>query len=117
MCSRFLNGIFLALILSVSPYVFGQDDEGQQLTLNYYIEVAKAGEPYAQLALGEVYFQGEFTERDYIQAYAWLYVAEQQGADEGHQHMLDAWEAMPENKRVQARVLAEEFLKAYTLQE
>lgn len=81
---------------------------------NYYQTVAEQGDPYAQMALGEMYLRGEGLQQDYFAAYAWLYTASSQGVEEARELLAEAKQSLPEHLHVQAEALGKEYVKNYT---
>lgn len=85
----------------------------QDMALGFYKPIAEQGEPYAQLTLGEIYRDGAGVPRDVIQAYAWFYVAAQQGVDEAEEQASQLWAEMLPNERYQAEALGREFARLF----
>jgi len=111
----------LPLILVTLMLVFGFPANAQptgelsdaDMALGYYEPLAQEGSPYAQLAIGEIYFDGNGVPRDLIKAYAWLTVAVMQGADEAGPVRDEAWAGLTAAQQGQAQALSGEYIQAY----
>ena len=89
-----------AAVAQEQPQISDRD-----MALGFYQPIAEQGEPYAQLTMGEIYRDGAGVPKDPIQAYAWFYVAAQQGLDEAEENAAQLWEDMLPNERYQAEAL------------
>ena len=85
----------------------------RDMALGFYQPIAEQGEPYAQLTMGEMYRDGAGVPKDLIQAYAWFYVAAQQGLDEAEENAAQLWAEMLPNERFQAEALGREFARLF----
>ena len=91
----------------------GRELSEADMALGYYQPLAQDGSPYAQLAIGEIYFYGNGIPRDLVKAYAWLTVAVMQGVDEAAPVRDEAWAGLTAAQREQAQGLAGEYVQAY----
>lgn len=107
--------VSVLVVLSLFNPAFSATAEttDNQMTNDYYHNLAMKGEPYAQLALGETHFNGNGVRKNYILAYAWLYAASQQGLEEAEVLLSDALAQMNPHEQAQAVALGKEFIKAY----
>ena len=113
---RTLIAASLALSVVFAAPLLAQDQpeiSAQDMALGFYLPIAEQGEPYAQLTLGEIYRDGAGVPRDTIQAYAWFYVAAQQGVDEAEEAAAQLWAEMLPNERYQAEALGKEFARLF----
>ena len=107
--------VSVLMVLSLFNPAFSATAEttDNQMTNDYYHNLAMTGESYAQLALGEAHLNGNGVRKNYILAYAWLYAASQQGLEEANVLLPDALAQMNPHEQAQAIALGKEFIKAY----
>ncbi len=111
-----LIGLF-ALICALSGAVQAQEEDtisDAEMALGYYLPLAEHGEPYAQLTIAEIYFEGRGIDQDLVKSYAWLYVAFGQGVSEAGPIMDHVYGKMTEKQREDGLALGEEFLQRYS---
>ena len=77
--------------------------------MQFYIELAKGGSDYSQLSLGEAYLDGTLGAINYVEAYAWLHTANEQGISEAAPLLERAWQSMTTVERQKAQSLATEY--------
>lgn len=80
-----------------------------QVALEYYRALAEGGSADAQLALGDLYANGDGMPQDLVEAYAWYYLAAQQGLEEAIQPMNQVLRALPRDRWALARERAEAY--------
>ena len=110
--SLILGTLMLAFVLPASAEPAGELSDAD-MALGYYEPLAQEGSPYAQLAIGEIYFYGNGIPRDLVRAYAWLTVAVMQGVDEAGPVRDEAWAGLTASQRELAQGLAGEYIQAY----
>lgn len=108
----FLLGLLLAgatLTLSDARSALAAEIAGVPMTLNYYRALAESGSADAQLTLGDLYRHGDGVPADLVEAYAWYYLAAQQGLEEAINPMNEVLRALPEAMWERARERAEAY--------
>jgi TPR repeat protein len=114
---RNLCTLCVLVICTLLPlHLQAQNEEisAQQMALDYYLPLAEQGEPYAQLAIGEIYFEGNGVSQDLVRAYAWLYVAVKQNVEEAKPLMDHIFKKLDQHQRLQAETLGKEFASNYS---
>ena len=86
---------------------------GDEMARDYYVALAKKGQPYAQLTLGDMYRDGRLVERDDVEAYAWYAVAAEQGVEEAVEPMKAVRDRLDESQQAAAKERAALYKKRY----
>lgn len=106
----------LCLSLSMLAATGAWGDEERKIALDFYRELAEGGSADAQLTLGDIYRKGEGVAVDLVEAYAWYYLAAQQGVEEAIGPMNDTLKALPKDRWAEARHRAETYERRYAPQ-
>lgn len=93
------------------PEIFAAEDRESEVALEYYITLAENGSPDAQLVLGDFYRYGEGVPVDLLKAYAWYYIAAQQGVEEAIKPMNEVFRSLPKAQWPKAKIMAEALEK------
>ena len=107
-----LAALAAALLLPGAP-LRGAETTAAEVTFDFYRTLAESGSPDAQLTLGDLYRDGEGVSANLIEAYAWYYLAAQQGLEEAIQPMNDVLRALPAAQWPKARSLAEDYERRF----
>ncbi len=113
-----LIGLF-ALMCALCGGVQAQEQDtisDAEMALGYYLPLAEHGEPYAQLTIAEIYFEGRGIEQDLVKSYAWLYVAFGQGVSEAGPIMDHVYGKMGAEQRREGLAMGKQFLQRYSQQ-
>ncbi len=109
--------ILCVAVLSFSSIARAEEGSSEvsdsEMTLDYYTELAQQGSAYAQLALGEMYSEGQGVEKNLLQAYAWFYVAAMQGVTEAKVELKKVFEKIDKKQQAEAEILASNYLAKY----
>jgi len=89
------------------------EDPPDRVAYQYYRALAEGGSADAQMAVGDMHRYGEGVPADLIEAYAWYYLAAQQGLEEAIRPMNDTFHALPEAQWPLAKRLAESYEKRF----
>jgi len=89
------------------------DPESAVIALQYYINEARLGSPYAQLSVGEAYIDGRTVPVNLIEAYAWLKAAQSQDITEAAALIDKIWEEMSEEDQKYAKALGDYYTLNY----
>ncbi|GAB4348639.1 MAG: hypothetical protein Kow006_09540 [Gammaproteobacteria bacterium] len=108
----------LGTLLVTAWLLFGvagvQAAETSEMHVDYYHTLAREGSPDAQLVLGDHYRHGtDGVEKNLIEAYAWYYLAAQQGVEEAIKPMIDVLLELTPEEQHHAKEVAEEYAKRY----
>jgi TPR repeat protein len=93
----------------VPPSEMETDPELIAAAMQFFVDLAKSGSDYSQLSLGESYLEGTLGQVDYIEAFAWLSTAHEQGITEAAPLIERAWQSMNDAERKAAQQLAIEY--------
>ena len=85
----------------------------EEMVTGYYYTLAQDGSAYAQLALGEMYFEGEVVPKDLVKAFAWLSVSAQQDVSEAADLLAKVEKEISAEERARAEPLAQEYIESY----
>ncbi len=99
----------LGAVLLAPVAVCAAEDSGAKLAFEYFRRLAEEGIADAQLVLGDLYRKGEGVPADPVEAYAWYYVAAQQGVEEAITPMNEVLRSLPQSKWPAAKQRAEEY--------
>ncbi len=109
--------ILCVAVLSFSSIARAEDGTGSvsdsEMTLDYYTELAQQGSAYAQLALGEIYSEGQGVEKNLLKSYAWYYVAAIQGVTEAEVELKKVFSKIDKKQRAEAKTLASNYLAMF----
>jgi len=109
--------ILCVTVLSFSSIARAEDGSSEvldaEMTLDYYTELAQQGSAYAQLALGEIYSEGQGVEKNLLQAYAWFYVAAMQGVTEAEIELKKVFGMIDKKQQAEAETLASNYLASF----
>ena len=100
--------VFSAAGLFPGP-VLGAEKKTEEVALGYYLTLAEGVSPDAQLVLGDIYRKGDGVPVNLIEAFAWYYLAAQQGVEEAIKPMNDVLKALPKDQLSNAKKLAESY--------
>ena len=89
--------------------LYAGEDRTTRITLDYYRALAEGGVADAQLVMGDLYREGKVVPKDLIEAYAWYYLAAQQGVEEAIDPMNVVFQALPQSEWGKAKHLAEKY--------
>ena len=103
----------LVLPVSWSSALLATDEEAENVTLEYYRKLAENGLPDAQLVLGDLYRNGAGVPQNLVEAYAWYYLAAQQGIEEAINPMNEVLRLLPTTKWSEAKQKAEAYEKRF----
>ncbi len=84
-----------------------------EIANQFYQPLAENGEPYAQLALAEMYSEGDGVAKNLVVAYAWLILASHNGVEEAEQLKNDLLSVMTGGEKVQAKALGSAYIDMY----
>ena len=102
--------------LVVPPSPPETDPDLMAAAMQFFVDLAKGGSDYSQLTLGEAYLEGTLGDVDYVEAYAWLHTAHEQGITEAQPLLERAWTSMTAAERDSAQALAAEYRQWIPLQ-
>lgn len=105
--------MILTLVVSTNLYAEQVGTSSVDITKNYYQALAEQGSGYAQLAIGEMYLNGDGVAKDHITAYAWFAVAAAQGVEEAKHEKDYVYQELKQSQRSRAMVLANRFKEKY----
>lgn len=84
------------------------------IDLGYYHALAREGSADAQLVLGDHFRSGtEGVEKNLTEAYAWYYVAAQQGVEEAITPMIEVLLELSPEQQHRAKAIAEDYAARY----
>jgi TPR repeat protein len=83
------------------------------VAIDFYLDLARTGLADAQLVLGDMYKEGDGVSKNLVEAFAWYYLAAQQGLEEAIKPMNEVMRSLPEEQWAKARALAEEYEQKY----
>ncbi|MEH6626456.1 MAG: hypothetical protein V7739_08425 [Motiliproteus sp.] len=106
--------LMLALMSSYGPGAMAEEAISEEdMAISYYLPLAESGEPYAQLTLGEIYYEGRGVKQNLVEAFAWLAVAIRQGAVEAQPLFDHVKKKLSPQQLKKAEALAGEYLNRY----
>ena len=105
--------IGFVMIVSSPAALMAAGETQSHVTLDYYRSLAENGSLDAALVLGDMYRTGDGVAVDLVQAYAWYYLAAQEGLEEAIAPLNDVLRALPVSKLPLAKQLAESYEKKY----
>lgn len=111
---KMMNWLLAALLMVGFSTVSLAEISQEEIATGVYLPAAESGEPYAQLALGEMYYKGEEISRDLVKAYAWLAVSAHQQVYEAEELRDKVLKELPAANRDQAKRLAQQFIANYS---
>lgn len=103
----------LILPVSWSSALLATGDKAENVTLDYFRTLAENGSPDAQLVLGDLYRNGTGVPQNLVEAYAWYYLAAQQGIEEAITPMNEMLRVLPKAKWSEAKQKAEAYEKRF----
>ena len=88
------------------------DSRKNRAAMEYYLGLAEKNDPHAQYMLGRMYAKGQRLERDYLEAYIWLHLAEMKGVEDAAQlkdtisRQMSGWEIAEAHRRIEQAATA-----------
>jgi TPR repeat protein len=107
------TAVFLAALCLGGP-TWGAEPAAMshdEMVTGYYLAQAQEGSAYAQLALGEMYYDGDVVQRDLVKAFAWLSVSAHQDVSEAADLLAKLEQEITPEERTRAEALAREFIE------
>jgi TPR repeat protein len=106
--------LLAALSLWSSPWASETNEMSHdEMVTGYYYTLAQDGSPYAQLALGEMYYEGAVVSKDLVKAFAWLSVSARQDVSEAADLLEKVEKEISAEERARAEPLAREYIENY----
>lgn len=107
----------LALLSFLTGLVTADSDASDiqgAVDLGYYQALAREGSADAQLVLGDHFRSGaDGIEQDLTEAYAWYYVAAQQGVEEAITPMIEVLLQLSPEQQRRAKKIAEDYAERF----
>ena len=105
--------VFSLLIFTFIHQIIEDSQESRKLKklFNSEMKEAEQGNPLAQNAIGNMYYEGSAVGQDYFEAYKWFYIAELNGGEGGQNNREYMEKDLSPKKIEKAQKLAREWME------